>query len=163
MAQAEADLDEMAGKKPSRLKGLILGVFLALALGGGGFYAVWSGMILDDGQGAGHGAIETPRVAALPDIAFLRLDPILISLGSGGRVLRFQGQVEVDTAHAEDVEMLKPRIIDVLNSYLRAVEPAELEDPGALTRLRAQMLRRVQMVTGEGRVRDLLIMEFVFN
>ena len=32
-----------------------------------------------------------------------------------------------------------------------------------LVRLRAQMLRRVQMVTGEGRVRDLLITEFVLN
>jgi len=32
-----------------------------------------------------------------------------------------------------------------------------------LLRLRSQMLRRVQVVTGEGRVRDLLIMEFVLN
>ena len=49
-----------------------------------------------------------------------------------------------------------PRILDVLNSYLRAVELADLEDPSAMVRLRAQMLRRVQIVTGEGRVRDLL-------
>jgi len=43
------------------------------------------------------------------------------------------------------------------------VETKDLEDPLALVRLRAQMLRRVQMVTGEGRVRDLLITEFVIN
>ena len=54
--------------------------------------------------------------------------------------------------------MLMPRIQDVLNSYLRAVEVRQLEDPSALLRLRAQMLRRVQIVTGEGRVRDLLIL-----
>jgi flagellar FliL protein len=29
--------------------------------------------------------------------------------------------------------------------------------------LRAQMLRRVQIVAGEGRIRDLLIMEFVLS
>ena len=33
----------------------------------------------------------------------------------------------------------------------------------ALIRLRAQMLRRIQVVSGEGRVRDLLITEFVLN
>ncbi|MFL9503735.1 flagellar basal body-associated FliL family protein [Rhodopseudomonas palustris] len=40
---------------------------------------------------------------------------------------------------------------------------AEIEDPSAMARLRAQMLRRVQIVTGEGRVRDLLITEFVLD
>jgi flagellar FliL protein len=33
----------------------------------------------------------------------------------------------------------------------------------ALTRLRGQMLRRVQIVVGKDRVRDLLIMDFVLN
>lgn len=51
----------------------------------------------------------------------------------------------------------------MLNGYLRAVETSELEQRAALVRMRAQMLRRVQVVTGEGRVRDLLIMEFVLN
>jgi flagellar FliL protein len=56
-----------------------------------------------------------------------------------------------------------PRVLDVLNSYLRAVEVAELEDPAALVTLRAQMLRRIQLVTGPDRVRDVLITEFVLN
>ena len=58
---------------------------------------------------------------------------------------------------------VEPRVMDVLNSYLRAVEVSDLEDPSALISLRAQMLRRIQLVTGEGRVRDLLIMEFVLS
>jgi flagellar FliL protein len=51
----------------------------------------------------------------------------------------------------------------VLNGYLRAVETSDLENPAALVRLKAQMLRRIQIVTGEGRVRDLLVSEFVLN
>ena len=51
----------------------------------------------------------------------------------------------------------------MLNSYLRAVSINELEDPSSLIRLRAQMLRRIQIVTGEGQVRDLLVTEFVLN
>jgi flagellar protein FliL len=56
-----------------------------------------------------------------------------------------------------------PRITDALNTYLRALEARDLQQPAATVWLRAQMLRRIQLVTGEGRVRDLLITEFVFN
>jgi flagellar FliL protein len=56
-----------------------------------------------------------------------------------------------------------PRIQDVLNTYLRAVDVEDLEEPAALLRLRAQMLRRVQVVVGDGPVRDLLVTEFVLN
>ena len=63
----------------------------------------------------------------------------------------------------DEVETVLPRVTDVLNSYLRALELDDLRDPLALTRLRAQMLRRIQVVVGKERVRDLLIMEFVLN
>ena len=104
-------------------------------------------------------------MAALPDIAFVPIDPLVVSLGSepAGRYLHFTAQLEVAKAFQPDVTLLLPRVIDVLNSYLRAVEVADLEDPTALVRLRAQMLRRVQMVAGDGRVRDLLVTGFVIN
>ena len=56
-----------------------------------------------------------------------------------------------------------PRINDVLNVYLRAVDERDFEVPRAMVRLRAQMLRRVQLVTPPGAVRDVLIQEFVLN
>ena len=59
--------------------------------------------------------------------------------------------------------LLLPRILDVLNGYLRAIAVSEIESPAGLVRLRAQLLRRIQIVTGEGRVRDLLVTEFVLN
>ncbi len=104
-------------------------------------------------------------VGVLPDVAFVAVDPITISLGprSTARHLRFASQLEVSSSHAEEVRLLLPRISDVLNGYLRAVELVQLEDPSALMRLKAQMLRRIQIVTGEDRVRDLLIAEFVLN
>ena len=64
---------------------------------------------------------------------------------------------------AEAVVAVMPRILDVLNTYLRAVEVSDLEEPASAARLRAQMLRRVQVVTGEGLVKDLLVTEFVMN
>lgn len=106
-----------------------------------------------------------PAPAPVPDIAFVALDPLVVSLGPGARSrhLRFTAQLEVTRKTEGEVRLLIPRIVDVLNSYLRAVSPADLENPAALVRLRAQMLRRVQIVTGEGRVRDILVTEFVLN
>lgn len=142
---------------------LILGLVLALVGGGGGFYAAWSGMILGGGKDDNHAVeeIEDP----FGDIAFVEVDPMVISVNSQPeqRLLRFRAQLEVPEIYQEDVTKLMPRVVDVLNSYLRALEVADLEDQAALTRLRAQMLRRVQVVTGQDRVNDFLIMEFVFT
>ncbi|WP_413867154.1 flagellar basal body-associated protein FliL [Albidovulum sp.] len=153
---------EEAPKKKSRLP-VILGIVFMLALGAGGFYAVYAGLIF--GHAEDHADEEMPQVDALPDIAFIPIEPLVISLGSEspGRYLHFSAQIEVAKAFEPDVILLLPRVVDVLNGYLRAVEVADLEDPTALVRLRAQMLRRVQMVAGEGRVRDLLVTGFVIN
>lgn len=160
MAETEEEPEEKP-KKNSKLP-LILGVVLALCLGGGGFYATWSGLLPLPG---GASTTAQPKPEALPDLAFVPIDPVVISLAPAARAkhLRFTGQLEVNRAAEPDVTLLLPRIIDVVNSYLRAVEVAQLEDPAALVTLRAQMLRRIQIVTGEGRVRDLLITEFVLN
>ncbi len=160
MASVEANLEE-APKKRSK-KPLLVGLVLALTLGGSGFYATFSGMIL--GDTVDH-ADEGQAPGPLMGVAFVPLETIVISLGpdSGSEHLRFTAQLEVVDTAAADVTTLSPRILDVINSYLRAIDTASIEDPHAMARLRAQMLRRIQVVTGDGRVRDLLITEFVLN
>jgi flagellar FliL protein len=167
MTDAAADAADTAPSDPPKKRrlGLILGLVGAFALGGGGFYAVRSG-IVDPGAllgGAGHSGGHEDAVPE--DVAFVGMEPIMVSLppGSSARLLRFSGQLEVAPEHAAEVTAVMPRVVDVLNTFLRAVEPADLEQPAALAPLRAQMLRRIQVVTGEGRVRDLLITEFVLN
>lgn len=147
-------------KKASRLP-LILGVILALAGGAGSFFAIYSGMIA--GGDSHAGAEDAPEDMALPDIVFVEVDPLVIGIGRGAteQHLRFRAQLEVPSAAEEEVRALLPRVIDVMNTYLRAVDIADLQDPSALIRLRAQLLRRVQVVAGNGRVRDLLVMEFI--
>jgi flagellar FliL protein len=166
MADApDAPAADDAPEKPRRGKGgLIIGLVGALVLGGAGFYATWAGLIdpgaLTKHEEAGHGEPEEGG-----EVAFVPMEPIMISLPptASARHLRFTGQLEVEPGTDEAVTEVMPRILDVLNTYLRAVEVRDLEQPASLARLRAQMLRRVQLVTGEGRVRDLLITEFVLN
>ncbi len=152
--------DDAPPKKKSKLA-LLMGVLLALVLGGGGFYATYSGMILGAHDAMAHGE----NAGAMPEIAFVPIDPVIVSLGptAENRHLKFTSQLEVEMAHTAEVTLLLPRILDVLNSYLSAVDPMELEGQSAIVRVRAQLLRRIQIVTGEGRVRDLLITEFVLN
>lgn len=161
---AVADPEDAVPAKKSKLP-LIVGLALAIAGGGGGFFAVKSGVIGGSSTDSSVKDTHADPITPTAEVAFVPLDPLVISLpGNGSRVhLRFAAQLEVAPAYVAEVEAIKPRIVDVLNGYLRAVEISELEDPTALMRLRAQMLRRVQIVTGEGRVRDLLIMEFVLN
>ncbi|XDA98494.1 flagellar basal body-associated FliL family protein [Sulfitobacter sp. LCG007] len=149
-------------KKPSKLP-LIIGIVLALAGGGGGFFAVWSGMIL--GPSEPETAADSEPVAATPAVAFVSMEPLVISLPerSSSRLLKFRADLEVPVGREADVELLLPRAVDVLNSYLRALDVGDIEDPASLARLRSQMLRRVQTVTGPGMVNDLLVMEFVLN
>lgn len=160
MATAEAAIEEPAKKRSK--KPLLIGLMLALLLGGGGFYVTFSGLIL--GGGEDH-AEEEMLPGPLTGIAFVPLETIVVSLApdSGSEHLRFTAQLEVVESAVKDVTTLTPRILDVVNSYLRAIDTASIEDPQAMARLRAQMLRRIQVVTGEGRVRDLLITEFVLN
>jgi flagellar FliL protein len=151
-----------APKKRSRIP-LILGFILAVFGGGAGFMAVQMGLI-----GSSQDVVDEEVVAVaedLPDLAFVPLETLVINLPehAQARHLLFTAQLEVEPAYSQEVTDLMPRIVDVLNGYLRAVKVAELEDPTALIRLRAQMLRRVQVVVGDGRVKDILIMEFVLN
>ena len=145
-------------------KGLIIGLLGALLLGGGGFYATCAGLILGPPTAQDSHAAES-GLPPLPEIAFIALEPMVISLGStaNAKFLRFSAQLDVDPASEEAVNMVLPRIVDVLNTYLRAVSEDELGKPAGLERLRAQMLRRIQVVTEQGQVKDLLITEFVLG
>lgn len=162
----KADVEQDAPRKASKLP-LLVGLVLAVLGAGGGFFAVQSGFLGSDPSAEVHEEAAEAHSGDAPavSLAFVAIDPLVISLqGTGGRDhLRFSAQLEVSPAYAAEVEAIKPRIVDVLNGYLRAVEVATLEDPASLIRLRAQMLRRIQVVTGPGRVSDLLIMEFVLS
>ncbi|GLS85202.1 flagellar basal body protein FliL [Cypionkella aquatica] len=159
---AETEQPQEAATKKGSKKPLIIGLVLGLLMAGGGFYASWSGLIL--GSGDGHAADEAAP-NPLPDISFVPVDSVIVSIGPGedGRHLRFTSQLEVAGPRTAEVTSLLPRIVDVMNSYLRALDANEFDDPAALVRMRAQLLRRIQIVTGENRVRDLLVTEFVLN
>lgn len=181
MSDAVADLGETS-KKSMKLP-LLIGLVLAFAGGAGGYFGMTSGLVpLPGGHSEtvgrqGHDSQDQltpadthmdhgqPALPNLDDVAFVEIEPLLISLGGVGnpRHLRFRAQIEVPEDDARSVAKVMPRIVDVLNGYLRALELRDFEQPMSLQKLRGQMLRRIQIVVGPEKVRDLLIMEFVLN
>lgn len=168
MSQTDITTDPPPQKTSRR--GLILGLALAVAGAAGGFFAAYSGLLPLGRLVGEHGNAAPPLATdpsgeSLPDFAFVPVEPVIVSLGQGAqaRHLRFRAELEVAQAHRVEVERLVPRVVDVLNTYLRALRLEDLDDSAGLMRLRAQMLRRVQIVTGANQVNDLLIMEFVLN
>lgn len=162
-----ADTTEIdAGEKKKSSKTWVLAsVALALLGGGTGYLVSYSGLLPNSGQVQTEND-EIPKATTEHEheTGFVVVDPLSISLGQrSGLNLRIRLQLEIKERHRAEVEKVMPRIIDVLNSYLRAIDPDELEEKAVLERLRSQMLRRVQVVTGSEQVRDLLVMEFLVS
>lgn len=161
MVDSKSD-PEMVQKKNHKPL-IIISFVLSLVAGFGAFYGIQylyrSQTESTDESPASNHAYDAE------EFLFVPLDTIIISLGKGSEKshLRLRAQLEVPKAQKQKVEQLKPRVIDVLNTFLRALELEELERPAALTSLRAKMLRRVQIVLGDEAVSDLLILEFVLN
>jgi len=167
MAVTEDGAPRSADRKSS--VPMVLGLVLASALGAAGFFLAYTGMLPfvggADRPAAAPGPDTETGAPDGPDLAYVTLPPMVVSIGAPGdsRHLRFQAELEVAPAGTAAVNAAMPRLLDALNGYLRAVPSEEFETPSALVKLRAQMLRRMQLVVGDGHVRDLLITEFVIN
>ncbi|MEL6365283.1 MAG: flagellar basal body-associated FliL family protein [Pseudomonadota bacterium] len=183
---AEAQTEEEPKKKGSPL--ILISIVAALLLGGGAGAAVFMGLVplggeksekSDDhggkdkkdghsgkaGKGSKGKSAPAYDIQTVGDVAFVNLEPLIISLGpeANARHLRMTLSIETKSTGVGAVELMLPRVRDVLNTYLRAVEVSDLEDPAAMTRLRAQMVRRVRMVTPPDTVRDVLILDFILD
>lgn len=162
--EVSADAEE---KKPSRVKALVLGAASTIALGGAATGAAF--FLAPAAQQCAPGIVadaEAGGVAALaPDVIFVNLEPLVISLGpdAKSKYLKISLSLESTEAHEKDLYQLSPRIRDTLNTYLRAVAAEDLVRPSSMTRLRAQMLRRLQLAAPSGNITDILITEFVLS
>jgi len=156
------EIDATPSSKRSKLP-LLLGIVFLLLGAGGGFVAVSMG-VLSIGTGSANDAPQTVH-RDTEEAAFVALEPIIVSFqqGSGRSLLRFTAQLDVMPSAVSEVEKIKPRIVDILNGYLRALEIEDLEEPAALMKIRSQMLHRVKIVAGADLINDLLVMEFVLN
>lgn len=159
--------NEAATKAASPLISILSSVGVALLLG-----VIVGGIVYVSPFGGGQcvpkqavAESHEKKTKSYDDIVFVNLEPIVITLGPNAKseYLKISVSLETTADHAKTATHLQPRFRDVLNMYLRAVDEKDLIEPFAMTRLRAQMLRRMQTVASSDIVSDVLITDFVLN
>ncbi len=99
------------------------------------------------------------------DIGVFVPRPVIVSLKPQGRIRYLKVGLAIETTAESESAFIEGelRIIDVLNSYLRAVPVSALEDPAAMARIREQIARRVQFVVDTAPVNAVLITDFILS
>jgi len=163
----DLDIEDEDPPKPPLMKTLAFSLLGALGLG-----VVAAGVVFflpETGDKCEPSAVaeqhNEKKTKSYEDIAFVNLDPLVITLGPNAKSEYLKISISLETTHddVKTLEHLRPKFRDVLNTYLRAVDESDLVEPPAMTRLRAQILRRLQVVAPSGAVANVLITEFVLN
>ena len=165
--EAAEEGGEDGQKPPSALKTLLFNAAGALVLGGAAAGVAFIAPIGGSPASAPAPVDKEPekQTKSYEDIVFVNLEPMVVTLGpnAASKYLKISISIETSKDHVKTVERLAPRFRDVLNTYLRAVDEKDLVEPFAMTRLRAQMLRRIQVAASSDAVSDVLITDFVLN
>lgn len=146
---------------------LVAAALLPLLLGAGaaGTWFLVPGAAEAARRLAGFEAAGPGAAPAIPDRAtFVEFPEMTLTLPNGGRPrqlrLRLAVELQGDPA-TPPPDLLSPRVYDSLVLYLRTLREGEMEGALAMDRLRGDLHRRLELVLGPGRVRDVLITGFV--
>jgi len=124
----------------------------------------------DDGHGGGGDAAAageaTGTIAAGPDgVTFYTLPDLIVNVQSAeGRTsyLKLKLTLEMkDAAVATQLQAQAPRLNDMMQSFLRELRPDDLAGSAGTYQLRAELLRRVNLVAAPGKVDAVLIEEML--
>jgi flagellar FliL protein len=163
----EVEVDEYT-PKASKLPMIIAAVVALLVGTGGGFGAsMMMGGKAEAADVGGDSDIENDDVqdddTGEPENAITRLGKFTINLrgAAGGRILRFQVDVETKTEHQGDVErdmaILRDGVILLASDYTYA----DVDGLDGKLRLRDELLARLNTLTERPRVRRVFFTEFV--
>ncbi|WP_409018959.1 flagellar basal body-associated FliL family protein [Brevundimonas vesicularis] len=120
--------------------------------------------------GGGHGAAAPPEgsgtVAAGPDgVTFYTLPDMIVNIQSvDGRptYLKLRLTLEMkDASLAARLQGQHPRMNDMFQSFLRELRPDDLAGSAGSYQLRAEILRRVNLIAAPGKVDAVLIEEML--
>ncbi len=124
------------------------------------------------GQGRGHGAAKEDASAEdnamfviTGERAYFTPSPLIVSVKPHGRIRHLKISIAVETAPDGETAFRDNalRIKDVLTTYLTAIDPAVLEQSGAIDRIRAQIHKRISLVVAPARVDAVLITDFILS
>ena len=150
-------------KRSSRKLLLLAGVPLVLGAAGAGAWFFLPQLHSAPPAAAHPPAEKTAEAPAKP--VFVDLSEMTVTLPNGGRPRQMRIRLSLELAKQEPdtppAQLLSPRVYDALLTYLRTLHEDELEGGIALDRLRSDLYRRITLVLGPDKLRDVLITELV--
>ncbi|MDI1325422.1 MAG: flagellar basal body-associated FliL family protein [Brevundimonas sp.] len=123
------------------------------------------------GHGGGGDAAADPSLGVIaegPDgVTFFTLPDMVVNIQSpDGRptFLKLKLTLETKDAHvAEQLQAEMPRMQDMFQGFLRELRPEDLAGSAGSFQLRAEILRRVNLIAAPGKVDAVLIEEMLVN
>ncbi len=154
---APAEVAASGGKGRKKLLILISSVALLSVIGAGAWF---SGLLPFFQKAEPVAAVSAP--AALP--VFVDLPEVIVNLNAGGRratFLKMTMKLELAAEDQAAVQALLPRVMDLVQTYLRELRPDELRGSMGTHRLREELLSRINIAVAPARVRDVLFVEML--
>lgn len=103
--------------------------------------------------------------AVAQQIQFIKVPELIANLDAGpdsDSYAKMQAELEVtDAASAAAVNAQMPAIIDLFQTYLRAMQPDDLRGSEGLYRLREALLARANVIVAPATVQNVLFIEMV--
>ena len=155
---AESTDDEKKSGGKSKLI-MVAGLVALLAGGGGGFFYYKKSQQSD---------AET--VPVKKEVGFIEIKDMLIGAAGASmeqalerpRFFRVRIVLELsDSRQVPAVQAVLPRIEDIFQTYLRELQPADIEGSANIFRLKEELLRRVNMAVQPNKVDAILFKELL--
>lgn len=155
---AKPDDETVAGAAPPKRRrmALLIGApALILLIAGAGLYV--SGVIPHRFDGHKPASFSGPVFVKVPEI----IANLNVPAGQDSYA-KLKATLELpSTASAKAVIRDMPRIVDVFQTYLRAMHPSELRGASGTYRLREALIGRVRIAAAPNPVRDVLFEELI--
>jgi flagellar protein FliL len=118
-----------------------------------------------EGAAPAEGAPGATGAAGVQETVFYDLDEMLVNLNTPGRkrnFLKIRISLELtNTADINRVELVKTRIVDNFQVYLRELRLEDLQGAAGMYRLREELLTRVNAAVRPAQVKDVLFKEMI--
>ena len=157
----EADTRSEGDTKPAGKSKLLMiaGVVVLLALGGGGYFYYKKSQTV--------GAENLP---VKKEAGFIEIKDMMVGAAGASmeqmlerpRYFRIRIVLELsDGSQVPAVQALLPRVEDILQTYLRELQPSDIEGSANIFRLKEELLRRVNMAVQPNKVDAILFKELL--
>lgn len=146
---------EKAGKRPGRLKLIIIAAVGIIVLGGGGYGAASFFGVFNS---------ETAVVEQAPPI-FFDLPEMTVNLSTidqRPQYLRARIALEMhDKKTLAAVEEVLPRVLDAFQVYLRELRASDLEGSAGIYRLKEELVRRINLAIHPAEIDSVVFKEII--